>query len=182
MATAADLLDIIYAALVPSEANPEPTDAQDRVDRPGVLPTQPDEYPRVKMRLVSETKQSQGRSSVGFLTSVTIRVVGEAAAPVSLDDVRVSTIEAQTWALKRQIELAIINSYPLFSLIQQLATVQTQLSFDAQSTMLGGVQSDFTFEIYEDESDFPPPTPADVDGFDVHLPAGGPGFSTSTQE
>ncbi len=140
------------------------------------------------MRLVSETKQWQGRGSIGFTTTATIRVVGEASAPVSIDDARSSEIEAQVWSLKRQIELAIINSYPLFGLVQQLASVQTQLSYDAQSRMLGGVQMDLTFEFYEDENDFPPPAAAEVAGFDVHLPpdpalpANGPGFSTTSDQ
>ena len=55
---------------------------------------------------IPETKQSQGHGTIGFTTTVTIRTVGEASAPVSIDDARISAIEAQTWSLKRQIELA----------------------------------------------------------------------------
>jgi hypothetical protein len=179
MTTAADLFDLIYAALLPDvtqQDSPVPTDAGARIDRPGVVPAQGGQYPRVSMRLIGETKQSQGHASIGFTTSVTIRVVGEASAPVSLADVHVSTIEAQLWRLKRQIEVAIIGSYPLAGLVQQLATVQSQLSFDAQATMLAGVQSDFTFELYEDASDFAPIGSAPLTSLDAHLPGNGPGF------
>lgn len=154
MTTSAKLFDLMFLAVRPDAAGAWPTDAEDRVDRPGVIPTQSDQYPRIKMRMLSENKQSQGRSGIGFTTNVTIRVTAEASAPVRVDDPRFSDIESACWRLKRQIEIAIINSYPLFSVIQQLAAVQTQLAFDVQATMLGGVQSDWTFEFYEEGEDF----------------------------
>lgn len=184
MTTSADLFELVFAALAPDPVSPDsppPTAAGDNVDRPGIVPTQSDQYPRISVRMISETKQSQGRGSIGFITSTTIRVVGVASAPVSIDDVRVSMIEAKIWQLKAQIERAIINSYPLFSSVQQLASVQTQLAFDAQATMLAGVQSDYTFEIYEDADDFAP-IPADVlDEITAHLPGNGPGFTAALQ-
>jgi hypothetical protein len=83
-----------------------------------------------------------------------IRVIGEVSAPVSVNDARASEIEQKLWPLKAEIERAIINSYPLFEQVQQLVSVQTQFAFDAQATMLAGIQSDYTFEIYETADDF----------------------------
>lgn len=156
MTTAAALFDLIAAVFDQREDQTWPTIAEGRVDRPGVLPTQPDDYPRLKLRLIGETKLGDGRGSIGFTTTPVIRILGEVSAPVSVDDVRVSDIESQLWAFKAQIERAIINSYPLFEQVQQLVSVQTQFAFDAQATMLAGIQSDFTFEIYESAEDFAP--------------------------
>ncbi len=161
MTTSADLLDLIEAAVLGPSAGAQPpvfaTVAGDRVKRPGDLPTQNDQYPILKLRIVSESRQSLGKGSVQFQTTATIRVVGEVSAPAAIGDVAASTAESQLWALKRQYEIAIINSYPLFRVVEQLEGVQTQLAFAAdQSTHLAGIQSDFAFQFFEDEDDFAP--------------------------
>ncbi len=161
MTTSADLLDLVEAALLGPNAASEPavyaTSAADRVKRPGDLPTQADQYPILKLRVVSESRQSLGRGDVQFDTTVTIRVVGEVSAPAAIGDVSTSTAEARLWALKREYEMAIINSYPLFRVVQELAGVNTQLAFcGEQATHLAGIQSDFAFEIYEGADDFAP--------------------------
>lgn len=169
MTTAADLFELVYAALLPQPTY-SPTSAEGRIDRNGVLPTQPDDYSRIKLRLISENKQSMGRSSLSFLTTPTIRIIGEVAAPVSAVDARASGIENELWALKAQIERAIINSNPLFQRVQQLVSVQTQLAYEAQATMLAGIQSDYTFEIYETADDFAPPEVDDLTAIVVSDP------------
>lgn len=180
--SAADVMAAVAAALGPTNGA-FPTAAGSRISLPGMLPTQSDQYPRLKLRFVSETKQSLGRGSVAFTTTVTIRVDGEVSEPVPLlDDVNRSAVECRLTVLKTQVERAIINSYPLFGMVQQLAGVATQWAYSAQDTMLGGIQSDYTFEIFEDETDFPPPDGEPIAGFDVHLPAGGPGFSTTSSQ
>lgn len=154
--TGDELFDLVAAVFARLEDGSYPTSAEGRVDRPGLLPTQPDGYPRVKLRMIGETKQGQGRGSIGFTTTPVIRVVGEVSAPVSVNDARASEIEQKLWPLKAEIERAIINSYPLFEQVQQLVSVQTQFAFEAQATMLAGIQSDYTFEIYETAEDFAP--------------------------
>jgi hypothetical protein len=180
MTTTADIFDLVYAALAPAPGAPAPTDAGERVHRPGMLPTQSDDYPQIKTRVVSESRQSLGRGAVEFTTTATIRAIGEVSAPVMLVDVQKSDVEVKLWALKRQIEMAVIGSYPLFRVVQQLASVQAQLNFDVQNTMLAGIQIDLAFEFYEGPEDFAPPAADEIDGFDCHTPAG-PGFSTSLQ-
>ncbi|MGI4764566.1 MAG: hypothetical protein ACRYGP_05815 [Janthinobacterium lividum] len=179
MTTSADVLALVSSALLTKrDDDTYPTPAEDRVKRPGDLPTQSEEYPILKLRLVSETRQATGRGSIGFTTTATIRVVGEVSAQADLGGPDNSDIEAQLWALKRASEIAIINSYPLFGVVSQLSSVQSQLSFTAQATHLAGIQADFAFEFWEDGDDFAPIAATVVTGFDVHLPAG-PGFSTS---
>ena len=159
MTTSLDLLDLVYAALLGPDAQSDPaafaTSAADRVKRPGDLPTQGDQYPLFKLRIVAENRRSLGKGEVQFQTSTTIRVVGEVSAPAAIGDVAASTAEPQLWALKRQAEVAIINSYPLFRIVEQLASMNTQFAFTGdQATHLAGIQSDYTFEFYEGQEDF----------------------------
>ncbi|MDH4745826.1 hypothetical protein OMP43_17510 [Sphingomonas sp. CBMAI 2297] len=156
MTTAADLFDLVVAVFAQREDQSWPTSAEGRVDSPGVLPTQPDDYPRTKLRLIGETKLGQGRGSIGFVTTPIIRVISEVSAPVSITDAKSSEVEERLWAIKAENERAIINSQPLFQHVQQLISVQTQFAFEAQATMLAGIQSDYTFEIYETAEDFAP--------------------------
>jgi len=146
------LLDLVHAALTAEGA----TDAGDRVQRPGDLPTQLSQYPVLKLRLIGEDRQSLGRGGIHFLTTATIRVVGEVSEPAALDDPNISAAEASLWALKRQVERAIVNSYPLFRVVQQLAFVKTQLAFAAGAQHLAGIQSDYGFEFHEGAESFAP--------------------------
>lgn len=137
------------------------TDADDRVAIPGDLPTQSDQFPILKARVLAEDKQSSGHGSISFTTLLTIRINGEVSEPVDPDDdLLVATIQAKLLALKRQVEIAIINSYPLFRIVQRLVGVQSQFAYSANATRLAGIQCDYTFELYQDADDF---APLDVD-------------------
>lgn len=155
--TSDDLLELVKEALLGADDTGFPTDAGDRVRGPGDLPTQSDDYPLLKVRLVSENRQSLGRDTVIFQTMATVRVIGEVSAPATLGDVSTSSAEPQLWRLKRQVEIAVINSYPLFRQIQQLASIASQLAFSGdQGQHLAGMQSDFAFEFIEGGDDFAP--------------------------
>lgn len=154
MTTAADLFQLVYQQLIAGDNGRPSTSADDRVRRPGDLPTPQNSYPVIELRLIGEQKQSLGRGSVAFTTTPVIRIIGKVSEPADMDDPLTSAVEQSLWALKREIETAIINSYPLFSLVQQLVSVRTQLAFTAEATHLAGVQSDYTFEVYEDADDF----------------------------
>jgi hypothetical protein len=156
-----DLLQLVYNQLIGPDGGPAPTSAEDRVRLPGDLPTQSDDYPLWKLKIESEVKQSIGRGSVGFTTIATIRLVGEVSAPADRDDPLTSSVEAKLQLLKREGEVAIINSYPLFSYIQQLVSVQTQFAYTLKDKHLAGIQSDYAFEFYEDGSEFAP-TPSNA--------------------
>ncbi len=175
MTSAADLISAVQAALA------DRTDAEDRVAIPGDLPTQPGQFPMLKVRVAAEAKSATGRGTIGFNTLVTIRVLSEVSEPVDPDDdMLVASIQAKLLALKTQVERAIINNGPLFRIVQQLASVQTQFAYTASATRLAGLQSDYTFEIYEGAEDFAPVDADDVEALDLvatnYPPAG---FSAS---
>lgn len=171
--TSEDVLELVYGALT---ATPSTTEAAARVFRPGDWPTQPGDYPVIKLRVVGEQKQSLGRNTVEFTTLTTVRLIGEVSAPGQVDNAGATEAEAALWRLQRQYETAIINSYPLFARIQQLASVTTQLAFTAAATHLAGIQSDMAFEYYQGPEDFAPVELLDLDAVSLaalnHPPAG----------
>lgn len=161
MTTAADIVDLVEAAL----RTPAATEAGDSVFRPGDWPAQPDSYPLLKLRIVSENKQSITRSgSVQFTTTLTLRIIGEVSAPVSLEDpAGASVAEAALLRLSRQVEVAVIGSYPLELQIQQISSVSTQFAFNGETaTHLAGIQKDLTIEFYEGAEDFAQPHTDDL--------------------
>ena len=151
MTTASD----VFAAV--KDAIDGRTDAGSRIAVPGDLPTQRGQFPIWKLRIVAEHKQSTGRGSISFTALVTIRALAEVSEPVDPDaDMLFSEVQAKLLALKDQAERAIINSYPLFRIVQQLVSVQTQFAYAANATHLAGIQSDYIFEIYQTADDFAP--------------------------
>lgn len=152
MTTSSDLVDVIFAALTASGA----TDAGAHVFRPGDWPTQNDQYPILKLRVVRETKQSLGRGGgPAFIVVTTVRIIGEVSAPVQADDAGAVAAEAALWRLQRQYELAVIGSYPLELMIQQFVSVDSQLAYTSDAaTHLAGIQTDAGIEFYQGPEDF----------------------------
>lgn len=150
--TEGDLADLVETAV-----RAGPTDADDRIYRPGDWPAQPDDYPLLKLRILGAQKRSLTRSGgVQFETTVTIRIIGEVSAPVSLDDqAGASAAEAALLVLGRQVEVAVIGSHPLATRIQQIASVTTQFAYNGEgATHLAGIAIDFTIEFYQGPEDF----------------------------
>jgi hypothetical protein len=141
------------------------TSADDRVFKPGDWPSQEGQYPLIKMRLVAEDRQSTGRGgAIAFITVATIRLIGEVSEPASEDDAGASGAEAALWALKREIEIAIVNSYPLTAAISNIPTMRSQLAFSSQgATHLAGVQIDVQLEFYEGPESFAPVEAVDLE-------------------
>lgn len=164
LTTSLDLLQTVYDTIVAAN-----TASGNRVYKPGDWPTQPDQYPITKLRLVSEDRQSLGRGGPPqFATVATIRIVSEVSAPAQLDDLGASDAEAALWSLKRQVEVAIVNSYPLEAMIEQIASMRSQLAFNSDSaTHLAGIQTDVALEFYEGPESFAPATSDDLDEVDV---------------
>lgn len=164
MTTSLDLLDATHAALIAAD-----TDAAADVFRPGDWPTQPDQYPITKLRLISEDRQQIGRSGPAeFITTATVRLVSEVSAPVELDNAGATKAEALLWRLKRQNEVAIVNSYPLAGMIQQIVSMRSQLAFTSEgATHLAGIQTDIAYEFYEGPESFAPHEADDLDGVDL---------------
>jgi hypothetical protein len=160
--TSQDLLTLSIAALTVTNAT---TTAQARVFAPGDWPTQPDQYPILKLRLTAEDRQSLGRGGAPeFTTTTTIRIMGEVSEPASVDNGGASLAEASLWQLKRQVEVAIINSYPLTSLLQHFPSIRSQLAYNSDGpTHLAGIQIDIQMEFYEGPESFAPVDATDLD-------------------
>ncbi len=173
--TSLDLLTMVVAALTVA---PDTTAAGTRVYRPGDWPTQPGQFPIVKLRLIGERRASTGRGgAMSFTTVATIRLIGEVSAPATANGAGAAAAEAALWAVKRQIEVAVVNSYPLTSAIQQIAGMRAELAFNSEgATHFAGIQIDLDLEFYEDEDSFAPVPSTDVARFDVtstHYPPHG---------
>ncbi|HEX7853871.1 MAG TPA: hypothetical protein VF503_09265 [Sphingobium sp.] len=179
MTTSMDLLDLVYAAVMAAG-----TAAGNRFYRPGDWPTQPDQYPIGKMRLAKEDRISLGRSGPAeFTTTAHVQISLAVSEPAKLDDAGAGDAETSLWALKRQVEVAVINSMPLFSVIQQIPVMRSQLQFAGQaSTHLAGIQMDIALEFYEGPENFAPVDAVDLEeveitmttfpptGLSIHLP------------
>ncbi|HEX7850139.1 MAG TPA: hypothetical protein VF485_10460 [Sphingomonas sp.] len=157
--TSEDLLQLCYEAVL------NVTDAQNRVYKPGDWPSQDEQYPLIKMRLIHEARTSLGRGGAfDFLTVATIRLTGEVSAPATIDDAGATGAESALWRLKRQIEVAVINSYPLTKLIQNIPTIVSQLDFSSEgATHLAGVRIDLQLEFYEGPESFAPVAAVDLE-------------------
>ncbi|MDR3408468.1 MAG: hypothetical protein P4L68_08220 [Methylovirgula sp.] len=134
------------------------TGAGRRVYSPGDWPSQKATLPQIKLRILREVRQSLGRSGAPeFTTTTTIRILAEAQAYALEDNAGATAAEAAAWALKRQIEVAIINSYPLFSEIQQLASMRSDLAYTSEGdTHVAGIQMDLDFDFFEGAECFAP--------------------------
>jgi hypothetical protein len=150
--TSEELLDLVVAAIVNGG-----TGAEDRAYRPGDWPTQGDQYPILKLRVITETKQSLGKGEVQFSVTTTVQCVGEVSAAALPRDQGAQVAERKLWRLMRQVEVAVINSYPLFQYVEQLASVQTQLAYNSEGeTHLAGIDMRLAFEHFQGEEDFAP--------------------------
>ena len=150
--TSYDLLLLAYQALLGTTA------AADKVFKPGDWPSQEGQYPLIKMSLPLERRVANSRSGApDFTTTPTIRIIGEVSAPAKVGDAGASDAEIALWALKRQIEVAIVNSYPLTSKIQHIPTITSQLDYSSDAaTHLAGIRIDIALEFYEGPESFAP--------------------------
>ena len=164
-----DLLAFVVSALTDTIGA---TDAGNRVYAPGDWPTQPDQYPIIKLRLTAENRTAISRSGPPqFTTTANVQIVGEVSAPAEADNAGAVAAENSLWSLKRQIEVAFINSYPLMSQIQKIASMNSTTGFDATgSTHLAVLQMDVALEFYEGPEDFAPIDAGDIDEVDVSVP------------
>lgn len=172
-----DLLGMVQAALIAGN-----TALGNRIYRPGDWPTQPGQYPIAQLRLVAENRQSLGHgATVEFLTTATIRLLLQCSAPAALDDTGAAAVEAQLWALKQAVEVAVIGSYPLLDDIQRFVSINSQLSYDATATHLAGVQMDIAVEYYEGPESFAPVVSASLTEVTVTTESPSPAASETIQ-
>lgn len=188
MTQASDLVELIHQALLGPGAGAEPavyaTNAGAAVFRPGDWPTQNGQYPRLKLRVAQQSKRSIARSGAPqFTVTTTVQVIGEVSAPAQRDDGGATAAEAALWALAGQVELAIVNSYPLFAQIQQIASISSQFAYNSDAeTHLAGISTSFELEWYQGPEDFAPIASDDLDTATVQLTDHSPtGFTADLQ-
>jgi len=145
------------------------TDAGARVFQPGDWPTVRGQMPIIKLRILRERRQSQSRSgSPQYTTTAMIRVIGEVEAYASEDNAGAAIAEAACWLLKRQIEIAIVNSHELFMRIQQIASIDSSLVISSEgATHIAAIVMDFAVEFFEDADSFAPVSADDVNDIDL---------------
>ncbi|HZV08746.1 MAG TPA: hypothetical protein VFF94_03275, partial [Novosphingobium sp.] len=149
--TSDSLLSLFLACLTADGA----TAAGSRVYKPGDWPAQSGQLPVIKLRILRENRQSAGRGTVMYTTTATIRVMGEVESYAEPDNAGAAAAEGACWALKRQIEVAIVNSYALFMRIQQIASIDSQLAYNSEGrTHVAAIIMDFAVEFFEDSDSF----------------------------
>jgi hypothetical protein len=168
MSTSEELAALVYSALTTAD---DTTDAGANVYKPGDWPTQADQYPRLKLRVTRESKQSLGRGGPPEFTVITtLRIIGEVSEPADVNDAGATAAEAALWRLSRQVEIAVIGSYPLTAELQQFATVDSQLAYNSDAeTHLAGIQIDIGLEHYQGPEMFAPVIADDVTDVEVTL-------------
>lgn len=168
--TSASLLAVVVSILSAAGT----TDAGLQVFSPGDWPTQSDQYPRLKARVIRETKQSLGRGGGPAFTVVgTVRIIGEVSTPVQFDDAGAATAAAALWQLARQVEVAVIGNDALWRAgVQQFSSVDSQLAYNSDGeTHLAGIQIDIGLEFYQGPEDFAQTTSTDLDEVVTNWPA-----------
>ena len=145
------------------------TDAGARVFQPGDWPTVRGQMPIIKLRILRARRQSPSRSgSPQYTTTAMIRVIGEVEAYASEDNAGAAIAEAACWLLKRQIEIAIVNSHELFMRIQQIASIDSSLVISSEgATHIAAIVMDFAVEFFEDADSFAPVSADDVNDIDL---------------
>jgi hypothetical protein len=166
--TSADLLTLAVAALVGDDPNAPPTAAGANVFSPGDWPTWDRNFPAILARIVNEDKTSIGRGTIEFTVISTLQLSCRVEAPADVDDGGAVAAEAALWALQRQVEIAIINSYPLTSLLQQFPFVRTQMAFSSEGEKhLAALQMEIGLEFYQGPEIFAPIEADDIDDAEI---------------
>lgn len=163
--TEAELLDLAHSALL------DATDAGARVFRPGDWPAQDVALPALKLRMPMIDKVSQGRASIGFTATASLRIIGQVTAPADEDEPGDGAAEAALMALARQVEVAVINSQPLTAALQQFPFIRTRLDYAAAGEKHVAVfNMDIGLEYYQGPDDFAPIATDDIEEAEVTIP------------
>lgn len=121
-------------------------------------PTAPQDMPIGMVQSPSEHKQSLGRSGAQqFTVTSTIRLVVRAWSKATAGDLGAAAVLSVLGVIQRQIEIAVINSFDLTQVIQQITAVRVQngVSADADRHM-GELVIDIDLEFYQGPEDFAP--------------------------
>jgi hypothetical protein len=155
--TTETLVAAVVGVLTTKTNGAYPTQAGARVYEPRDWPTWDNQYPVLLISAPRERKESLGRNAPKFTVVTTVRVSARASSAASADDGNAGVVQATLWAMQRQIEVAIINAYTVQLPIQQILSVESQLTFDSSGEKhLGELLIDLDLEFYQGTNDFAP--------------------------
>lgn len=146
------------------------TDVGDRLYWPGDWPSQEEQYPLARLRCAVEVRQQiNGRNGPAeFFTTATLAFRVETSAAMRFDQSGARAAEAQLWAIKRQLERALINAAPLAARVQQIKGTRARLVFHGDAaTHLAGLDLEIDCEFFEGADQFAPVAAIDIDGIAV---------------
>ena len=111
---------------------------------PGDWDTPPKAYPEIKVRCGAEQKNSVTKQQPEFTTAVTIEVLGRVQGTTDVD------AQDQLESLDARIEAALLGAVPLITIVQQVASVHTQVSINSDGQYhVGSVLKSVVFEVFE---------------------------------
>lgn len=158
-----------------------PTAAEDRVFCPRDWPSTTDGYPMLKISSPKEMKQGLGPNGPQFSTTTTVRVSGIVTAKPKKKDAGAAVAQAAIGVLQRQIELAVINDYQLFLVIEEMVSVDVDSKVtDQGESHLGEVTMDFSMKFPQGPEDFKPPALSTITEISVFADCIMPASKTGT--
>lgn len=114
------------------------------VDSPGDWSTPPEAMPAVLLRNSRDRKDSVNKGMPEFTTTITLEIEARVEAVDS------STAQDNIEALVYNIENALFTDYNVISMIQQIASVDSEIEITADGRRhLGGVKMSIVFEMFE---------------------------------
>jgi hypothetical protein len=174
MTTTADTLtDLVYAALttsLPGTTTP-PTAAGSNVFKPRDWPYDATELPAIRLDLASEDKESwDSPGDAAFTVTATLPIIATVqAAAGSADsgaaDSGAAAVRAALMALRRQIEIAVINYPPLRTAVEKIPFVRSSFKIKADEALHEGeVEIRLGLQFVQTAEDF---YPAAVEPFEL---------------
>jgi hypothetical protein len=145
-----------------------------RIECPGDWTTPTDILPIILLRTPRDRKESITKTQPEFTTTVSLEL--EARIEANTAEAAQDAIEL----LGYNIEQALFTNVALISIIQQVASVDTETEITADSRRhLGGIKMTIGFEVFEA---FEPTDFIALTGMDIHLDTGVPFDATGTYQ
>lgn len=128
-----------------------------RVYKPGDWPSQDEQYPLARVRLIREDRRSPGRGGPDqFVTTALVLITLEVSALALADNEGAAAAEQQLWAIKREVDAAIFNNAAIGALISQYPNISAELAYASEAaTHLAGLQIKVAAEFFEGADGFP---------------------------
>jgi hypothetical protein len=167
MTTTADtLVDLVFAAL--RDAGVAGGNVWSYRDFPTTQLDLPEGSGIVVLDLPDEDKVSLGRSGPAqFTTTATVPVIARMTRPGAPDQLGALALQKDLSIMRRQIEVAVINSPDLTAAIQQIAFVRSSLKIQTKERHVGELALEFGLEFYQGPEDFYPPPDTELEALEL---------------